>query len=92
MVFQLAVLVLLISDLFKSEFGLIAQISAFRETRESDSKTGVKNPCLIANIKSGSIVWRKILSTVNHGRCNRMSYNSSALICVYLSVSAVKKR
>jgi hypothetical protein len=45
------------------------------------------------NIKSGSIVGRKIESTVNnHGRCNRNLYNSSALICVYLPVSAVLKR
>ena len=33
----------------------------------------------------------KTQSTVNHGQCNRKSYNSSALICVYLPVSAVLK-
>ncbi|MEG4584067.1 hypothetical protein QUA54_02305 [Microcoleus sp. MOSTC5] len=51
------------------------------------------NNCARCHIKSGSIVGRKTQSTVNnHGLCNRNRSNSSALICVNLPVSAVKKK
>ncbi|MEG5235664.1 hypothetical protein QUB77_15565 [Microcoleus sp. AT9b-C3] len=47
----------------------------------------------MTNIKSDSIVWPKMQSKVNnHGRGNRNFYNLSALICVNLPISAVKKR
>ena len=47
---------------------------------------------IASHLKSRSIVGRKIQPTVNHRWCNRNPSNSSALICVYLPSSAVKKR
>ncbi len=46
--FLLSVSVQLVSEGFEIELGCLARILTFRSTRDSESPTGVKNPCLIA--------------------------------------------